>query len=195
MILDNLERMGNRGLRPLRSRGEVTILSNVVTDSGHVEFDPRKTFLLAYGIDKHDPQPDPQFKPLKDVTLAKSDARSVCDAFVKAGVLPRENVRCYIASGHRDKCTLAGMKDGITEVGQETDLEGGLFVLYYAGHGIKPPKSKDFGDWILGTVDLNKKDESTYLTAKTRVGASQPAKRRPFCAFWIAVIPTQWLKI
>lgn len=132
------------------------VISNVQPHES-LEFDPHQTRMIAFGIDKHRYHP----KPRNLFSNVSKDVHLICGAFVDRGVLHKENVVSFVSSNDGEKCSFASMKRILCEQAKKTGRKG-LFIVYYAGHGMKVANDR----WTLVPMDLNPNDSSTFLTAE-----------------------------
>lgn len=116
-----------------------------------IEFDPKNTHMVAYGMDVYDAK-------LNDLPGAKDDAILISQAFIDEGVVPKEHSRCFYASEHSKECTLQGMMENMSKVGKNAG-KNGLIIFFYAGHLECLNKRP-----TLVPKDFQPSHESTWLT-------------------------------
>ena len=72
-------------------------------------------------------------------------------AFIKSSTIPSENSRIYTSLDNPEKCSLEAMQEEIHQVASKVGPEG-LLVLFFRGHGIYDPATKD---WVLAPADYD----------------------------------------
>lgn len=119
-----------------------------------LSFDPDKSVILSFGIDK---QINPNYEQKSLGLTVKMDALEVTKAFIDH--LHIRSFEVYCSSDDPVSCTRAGIEDAIERTAREVTDEG-MFVLYFGGHGVNDGDKK----WALAPADFDL-SPNTYITS------------------------------
>lgn len=153
--LSFIERENKCSPSPGHADDNFVVVSNSYCDS--LIYKPEQSFLLAFGIDQqlHD---DYKHKSLG--LTVKVDVLETSLTFLKSGSIPSDNSRIYAASDNPEKCTLEAMQEEIVQCAAKVGSDG-LFVLFFGGHGIREPATKD---WALAPADFDRTLQTSLTT-------------------------------
>lgn len=126
----------------------------VTTSQDVLEFEHKKGVALCVGIDR---QVHRQYAHKSLGNTVANDAREMGEAFVtKLGFDP-DRVKVRVSSAQRDNCTKNGVRALFVESAKMVE-ENGIFIFYFAGHGIYV-KSEYVRGCVLAPADFAGKED------------------------------------
>ena len=148
--------MGNTSSVPM-SEKEVDSGFVMITNTQKpcLSFDPKVSFILAFGIDE---QTHPVYQKKSLGRTVKLDALEVTMALIKHTEI--SSFETYCSSDKPSCCTQYGIQEAIENAARKVKEEG-IFILFFGGHGINDSDQK----WAFAPADFDLTPNS-YITSE-----------------------------